>query len=62
MEGIPDTFYMSYQTGPLDLSTDVFYSNRQDAIDTKLQTLRLASSEVKVITCTRRLKQFKKKI
>ncbi|NWI68735.1 FAN1 nuclease, partial [Todus mexicanus] len=45
MDGIPDVFRNSYQTFPLDLYTDSFYENRRDAIEARLQQLRVASSE-----------------
>ncbi|XP_062276690.1 fanconi-associated nuclease 1 [Scomber scombrus] len=45
MEGIPDVFRNQYQTCPLDLYTDVFYENRKEAIDNRVQLLSEASVE-----------------
>lgn len=45
MEGIPDVFRNPYQTCPLDLYTDSFYENREEAIDSRVQLLSEASVE-----------------
>ncbi|KAG7473421.1 hypothetical protein MATL_G00095650 [Megalops atlanticus] len=45
MDGIPDVFRNQYQTCPLDLHTDCFYENRQEAIETRVQLLCEASVE-----------------
>eukprot|EP00057_Strongylocentrotus_purpuratus_P007947 XP_011662421.1 PREDICTED: fanconi-associated nuclease 1 isoform X2 [Strongylocentrotus purpuratus] len=42
---IPDVFCYPYQTAPLDLRTDHFYTNRSDAIQKKLEELREADTE-----------------
>ncbi|KAM4734845.1 fanconi-associated nuclease 1 isoform 2-T2 [Anableps anableps] len=45
MDGIPDVFRNPYQTCPLDLYTDCFYENRQEAIASRVQLLCEASVE-----------------
>ncbi|XP_076847643.1 fanconi-associated nuclease 1 [Brachyhypopomus gauderio] len=45
MEGVPDVFRTPYQTCPLDLHTDSFYRNRQEAIETWVELLQQASAE-----------------
>ncbi|KAL0968667.1 hypothetical protein UPYG_G00269950 [Umbra pygmaea] len=45
MDGIPDVFRNPYQPCPLDLFTDCFYSNRREAIETRVQVLMEASNE-----------------
>ncbi|KAJ8002558.1 hypothetical protein DPEC_G00160150 [Dallia pectoralis] len=45
MEGIPDVFRNPYQPCPLDLFTDCFFSNRKEAIETRVQVLAEASNE-----------------
>eukprot|EP00062_Callorhinchus_milii_P002621 gi/632939207/ref/XP_007908186.1/ PREDICTED: fanconi-associated nuclease 1 [Callorhinchus milii] len=43
MDGIPDVFRNSYQAFPLDLYTDCFYTNRREAVDSRLELVREAS-------------------
>ncbi|KAL2093370.1 hypothetical protein ACEWY4_010682 [Coilia grayii] len=45
MDGVPDAFRYPYQTGPLDLHTDCFYGNRQEAVGARVQLVREASVE-----------------
>ncbi|KAJ8249174.1 hypothetical protein GJAV_G00231970 [Gymnothorax javanicus] len=45
MDGIPDVFRNLYQTCPLDLHTDRFYGNRQEALEERLEVLKEASEE-----------------
>ncbi|KAG5273702.1 hypothetical protein AALO_G00154490 [Alosa alosa] len=45
MEGVPDVFRYPYQTCPLDLHTDCFYGNRQEAIEARVQLVREAAVE-----------------
>uniref|UniRef100_A0A6Q2Z9X0 Fanconi-associated nuclease n=1 Tax=Esox lucius TaxID=8010 RepID=A0A6Q2Z9X0_ESOLU len=46
MKGIPDVFRNPYQPCPLDLFTDCFFSNRREAIETRVQVLLEASNEM----------------
>ena len=43
---VPDVFHSAYQTHPLDLYSTLFYSNRQSAIDLRLEEIKTASVEV----------------
>ncbi|KAJ8029230.1 Fanconi-associated nuclease 1 [Holothuria leucospilota] len=42
---IPDVFSYPYQSGPLDLRTDDFFSNREEALKKKLDHLKKADEE-----------------
>ena len=43
---VPDVFHSAYQTHPLDLYSTLFYSNRQSAIDLRLEEIKTATVEV----------------
>ncbi|TRY86670.1 hypothetical protein DNTS_005016 [Danionella cerebrum] len=45
IDGVPDVFLNPYQTCPLDLHTDCFYGNRQEAIKARVELLHEASAE-----------------
>ncbi|XP_051031882.1 LOW QUALITY PROTEIN: fanconi-associated nuclease 1 [Phodopus roborovskii] len=42
MDGIPDVFRNAYQASPLDLCTDSFFSNREQALEARLQLIHSA--------------------
>ncbi|XP_064620934.1 fanconi-associated nuclease 1-like [Lineus longissimus] len=45
MDDIPDVFYNKYQTAPLDMRTEEFYTNRKRPINKRLKWLKKASEE-----------------
>lgn len=45
MDGIPDVFRNPYQDAPLDLCTDSFFASRAEALEARLEQLRLAPAD-----------------
>jgi len=46
-DGIIDVFYSQFQTNPLDLYTDNFYSSRREMIEQRLVVISESTDEVR---------------
>ena len=46
MDGIVNVFYSQFQTFPLDLFTDSFYTSRQEVIERRLIAISESTEEV----------------